>query len=205
VPGGNSMSRPALAPALVSELKIPAQAAFVIVAKRAASALGSTAGFSLEGIDDLNIAVAQACEKAIAAGDRLWGPGNGVLKLSFRMVDAGMEVEIRNLPARLSTTDQLAARREAELARRESLRRTAQRLSQEVGVEGQERGRAHREAQRILSQARAKVVRAGQPEASEVDLEDVAVNMIRLFVDELRYNVDSRGSMRMRMVKYLVD
>ena len=56
---------------LVSELKIPAQAAFVMVAKRAASALGSTAGFSLEGIDDLNIAVAQACEKAIAAGDRM--------------------------------------------------------------------------------------------------------------------------------------
>jgi anti-sigma regulatory factor (Ser/Thr protein kinase) len=199
------MSRSPLAP-LVSELKIPAQPAFVIVAKRAASALGSTAGFSLEGIDDLNIAVAQACEKAIAAGDRLWGPGNGVLKLSFRIVDGGMEVDVRNLPARLSSTDQQAVRHQAELERRAaSLRRTAQRLSQEVGIERQERGRAHREAQRILSQARAKVVRAGQPEASEVDLEDVAVNMIRLFVDELRYNVDSRGSMRMRMVKYLVD
>ena len=195
------MSRSAPAPALVSELKIPAQAAFVIVAKRAASALGSTAGFSLEGIDDLNIAVAQACEKAIAAGDRLWGPGNGVLKLSFRIVDAGMEVEVRNLPARLSSTDQLAARREAELERRAaSIRRTAERLSREVGVESNERGRAQREAQRILSQARA-----GRSEMTEADLEDVAVNMIRLFVDELRYNVDSRGSMRMRMVKYLVD
>src|ERR1700730_11316879 len=188
------MSRSAPAPALVSELKIPAQAAFVIVAKRAASALGSTAGFSLEGIDDLNIAVAQACEKAIAAGDRLWGPGNGVLKLSFRIVDGGMEVDVRNLPARLSSTDQQAARHQAELERRAaSLRRTAQRLSQEVAVERHERGRAYREAQRILGQARAEVVRAGQPEASEVDLEDVAVNMIRLFVDELRYNVDSRG------------
>jgi anti-sigma regulatory factor (Ser/Thr protein kinase) len=198
------MSRSLRAPALVSELKIPAQAAFVMVAKRAAGALGSTAGFSLEGIDDLNIAVAQACEKAIAAGDRLWGPGNGVLKLSFRMVDGGMEVEVRNLPARLSSADQMATRREAELERRtESLRRTALRLSQEVGVERQERGRAQREAQRILSQAQAKV--GGQAEPSEVDLEEVAVNMIRLFVDELRYNVDSRGSMRMRMVKYLVD
>jgi anti-sigma regulatory factor (Ser/Thr protein kinase) len=195
------MSRSALAPALVSELKIPAQAAFVMVAKRAASALGSTAGFSLEGIDDLNIAVAQACEKAIAAGDRLWGPGNGVLKLSFRIVDAGMEVEVRNLPARLSSTDQLATRREAELERRAaSIRRTAERLSREVGVESKERGRAQREAQRILSQART-----GRSEMTEADLEDVAVNMIRLFVDELRYNVDSRGSMRMRMVKYLVD
>src|SRR6202171_5239774 len=147
------MSRSALAPTLISELKIPAQAAFVIVAKRAASALGSTAGFSLEGIDDLNIAVAQACEKAIDAGDRLWGAGNGVLKLSFRIVDGGMEVEVRNLPARLSAADELANRREAELERRaESFRRTAQRLSQEVEVERRERQRAQRQAQRISSQ-----------------------------------------------------
>jgi hypothetical protein len=117
-----------------------------------------------------------------------------------------MEVEVRNLPARLTSADELAARRELELERRaESLRRTAERLSREVQVERPERGRAQREAQRLLSQARARVARAGQPEAPEVDLDDVAVNMIRLFVDELRYNVDSRGSMRMRMVKYLVD
>src|SRR3984893_18505950 len=127
------MSRSAPAPALVSELKIPAQAAFVMVAKRAASALGSTAGVSLEGIDDLNIAVAQACEKAIAAGDKMWGPGNGVLKLVFRMVDGGMQVDVRNLPARLASPDAAAARREVELERRaESLRRTAERLTQEV-------------------------------------------------------------------------
>jgi anti-sigma regulatory factor (Ser/Thr protein kinase) len=198
------MNRPERGPELISELKIPAQAAFVIVAKRAASALGSTAGFSLEGIDDLNIAVAQACEKAIAAGDRKWGPGNGVLKLVFRMVDGGMEVDVRNLPARLATADVAAARREIELERRaESLRRTAQRLSQEVEVERKERVRAQREAHQLTR--RAKALKAGEPGVTEVDLEDVAVNMIRLFVDELRYNVDSRGSMRMRMVKYLVD
>ena len=198
------MNRPDRGPELVSELKIPAQAAFVMVAKRAASALGSTAGFSLEGIDDLNIAVAQACEKAIAAGDRMWGPGNGVLKLSFRMVDGGMEVEVRNLPARLTTAEVVAARREIELERRaESLRRTAQRLSQEVEVERKERVRAQREAHQLTR--RVKAAPGVEPGASEVDLEDVAVNMIRLFVDELRYNVDSHGSMRMRMVKYLVD
>lgn len=190
--------------ALISELKIPAQAPFVMVAKRAASALGSTAGFSLEGIDDLNIAVAQACEKAIAAGDRMWGPGNGVLKLSFRMVDGGMEVEVRNLPARLASADELAVRREVELERRsESLRRTALRLSQEVEIERKERVRAQREAVRLTHEAHPATT-AGQPDA-DVDLDDVAVNMIRLFVDELRYNVDSHGSMRMRMVKYLVD
>ena len=190
--------------ALVSELKIPAMAEFVMVAKRAASALGSTAGFSLEGIDDLNIAVAQACEKAIAAGDRMWGQGNGVLKLSFRIVDGGMEVEVRNLPARVASVEEDAARHEAELVRRaESLRRTAYRLSQEVEVERRERIKAQREARAIRDAHAAATASAGAE--SEVDLEDVAVNMIRLFVDELRYNVDSHGSMRMRMVKYLVD
>ena len=190
--------------ALVSELKIPALADFVMVAKRAAGALGSTAGFSLEDIDDLNIAVAQACEKAIVAGDRMWGPGNGVLKLSFRIVDGGMEVEVRNLPARVASVEEHAARHEAELVRRaESLRRTAYRLSQEVEVERRQRLAAEREARAIReAQAAAASSPAGE---SEVDLEDVAVNMIRLFVDELRYNVDSHGSMRMRMVKYLVD
>jgi hypothetical protein len=190
--------------ALVSELKIPAQAAFVMVAKRAASALGSTAGFSLEGIDDLNIAVAQACEKAIAAGDRMWGPGNGVLKLSFRIVDGGMEVEVRSLPARMGSAEEDAVRHQAELARKaESLRRTAFRLSQEVEIERRQRLAAQREARAMrTAQQPAGVAAAGE---SDVDLEDVAVNMIRMFVDELRYNVDSHGSMRMRMVKYLVD
>jgi anti-sigma regulatory factor (Ser/Thr protein kinase) len=198
------MTRPVRTPELVSELKIPAQAAFVVVAKRAASALGSAAGFSLEGIDDLNIAVAQACEKAIAAGDRMWGPGNGVLKLIFRMVDGGMEVDVRNLPARLASAEVAAARREMELERRaESLRRTAARLSQEMEVERKERMRAQREAHQLTRQERSS--QPGEPGVTEADLEDVAVNMIRLFVDELRYNVDSRGSMRMRMVKYLVD
>jgi hypothetical protein len=190
--------------ALISELKIPAQAAFVMVAKRAASALGSTAGFSLEGIDDLNIAVAQACEKAIAAGDRMWGPGNGILKLTFRMVDGGMEVEVRSLPARLASAGELAVRRQVELERRsESLRRTAMRLSQEVEVERKERIRAQKEAARLTHEAR--IAPAAKQVEAEVDLDDVAVNMIRMFVDELRYNVDSHGSMRMRMVKYLVD
>ncbi|MFY9614606.1 MAG: hypothetical protein WAT58_04330, partial [Candidatus Dormiibacterota bacterium] len=69
----------------------------MIVAKRAASALGSTAGFTLEGIDDLNIAVAQSCEKAIAAADRMWGRGNGVLRLTFHIVDEGIEVEVRSM------------------------------------------------------------------------------------------------------------
>jgi hypothetical protein len=159
----------------VTELKIPAQAAFVIVAKRAAGALGSAAGFSLEGIDDLNIAVAQACEKAIAAGDVLWGPGRGILKLTFNLVQGGIEVEVRSLKAPAGGIEEAAAAPASELAAR-------------AGAYRQVRARAQlRASRRIAAAAQA----APAAEVSDMDLEDVAVNMIRLFVDELRYTVDS--------------
>lgn len=192
----------------VTELKIPATAQFVVVAKRAAGALGTCAGFGLDAIDDLNIAVAQACEKGIAAGDRIWGPGNGVLKLTFRLVDGGMEVEVKTVPNRGGVSDEEARRRELDLEHQAAaMRRTAAVLSREVEIERQQRLRAEHEAGLLR---RRRAVPAGlQGDLAEAmterQLEDVAVNMIRLFVDELRYNVDAHGSMRMRLVKYRAD
>jgi hypothetical protein len=44
------------------------------------------------------------------------------------------------------------------------------------------------------------------PREAVLDYETIGLNMIRLFVDELRYQVDSQtGTMRMRMVKYLIE
>lgn len=213
------MSRATRPRGAITELKIPAQAPYVIVAKRAAGALASAAGFGLHDVDDLNIAVAQACEKAIAAGSRLWGPGRGVLKITFAFVDGGMEVEVRSLPDRGGVADDDIVRREGVREREaEKMRRAAVALSQEVTVERAQRQRAELEATRLRSRralpARGAGVnpgRANEGQANEGQamtgrqLEDVAVNMIRLFVDELRYNVDARGSTRMRMVKYVVD
>ena len=202
------MTRPSRSRGAATELRIPATSQFIIVAKRAASALGSTAGFSLEGIDDLNIAVAQACEKAIAAADRLWGPGNGVLKLTFHLVDEGIEVEVRCIRSPDASTVAVGARGRFEAERRaESYRQAVARLSEEVDSERQSRITARREAARLSTVNRR--LAGGALTSGEIppglDLEDLAVNMIRLFVDELRYNVDSRGAMRMRMVKYHVD
>lgn len=195
------MSRATRTREAVTELKIPAQAAFVVVAKRAASALGTCAGFGLEAIDDLNIAVAQACEKGIAAGDRMWGEGNGLLKLTFRLVPGGMELEVKSMPNRTTPADD-------EARQVETMRRTAARLAREVEVEREQRIRAQQEAERLRYE-RQPTPAPAQDELVEAmtgrQLEDVAVNMIRLFVDELRYNVDARGSVRMRMVKYLAD
>jgi len=140
--------------AYVTELKLPAVTDYIVVAKRAASSLGLVVGFSLQEIDDLNIAITQACENAIAAAAQQWGSGNGQLKLVFKSQPRRIEVEVRSVPPR--------------------------------AVEQQ-------------------AVRRTRPQA-ELDYETIGLNMIRLFVDELRYQVDNQtGSMRMRMVKYLIE
>jgi anti-sigma regulatory factor (Ser/Thr protein kinase) len=132
--------------AYVTELKLPAVGDYIVVAKRAAASLGLVVGFSLQEIDDLNIAISQACENACAAAAEQWGSGNGQLKLIFKSQPRRLEVEVRSVPPR-------AVEQHARRAR-----------------------------------------------------ETIGLNMIRLFVDELRYQVDSQtGSMRMRMVKYLIE
>lgn len=140
--------------ALITELKLPAVDDYIVVAKRAAGSLGLVVGFSLQEIDDLNIAVSQACENACAAAAAKWGRGNGQLKLIFKTQPRRLEVEVRSVPPRP-----------------------------------------------VEHQAVRRVQREG-----DLDYETIGLNMIRLFVDELRYQVDNHtGSMRMRMVKYLIE
>jgi len=138
----------------VTKLELPAVADYIVVAKRTASSLGLVVGFSLQEIDDLNIAITQACENAVVAADEQWGRGNGQLRLIFKSQPRRLEVEVRSIPLR--------------------------------SVETQVVRRSHRVA--------------------DLDYATIGLNMIRLFVDELRYQVDDQtGSMRMRMVKYLIE
>lgn len=77
----------------VTELKIPAQTAFIGLAKRVATSLGGLLGFSLEEIDELSIAVTQACGSVIEAAAEAWGPG-ATLKLSFSPTERGLLVDV---------------------------------------------------------------------------------------------------------------
>lgn len=83
-----------------SELRIPADPDYIVVAKRAAAGFGAVAGFGVEAVDDLVIAVAQACANAIAATVSAVGPGRGEVRLSFRLEDQRLEVQIRSLCGR---------------------------------------------------------------------------------------------------------
>jgi anti-sigma regulatory factor (Ser/Thr protein kinase) len=104
-----------------SELRLPADRAYVVVAKRAAGALGSVSGFDLEAIDDLTIAVAQAFENAIGCLERA-GVLTGQVRLVFKPDAKGLQVTVRStvsrdaeIAARAEHARQLVLRREQEI------------------------------------------------------------------------------------------
>jgi serine/threonine-protein kinase RsbW len=139
---------------VLTELKIPAHADYIPVAKRVASSLGSKLGFSLEELDELCIALTQACDSAIEASEDAWGQG-GTLKLTYGATEKGIEVEVE----------------------------------------------AHAPESRALTARRRAHVR----QLEELEVRRVAQEMIRLFVDDFRSQVDaSHGQVRFRMVKYLI-
>jgi hypothetical protein len=76
----------------LAELKIPAAPAYIPVAKRVASTLGSQLGLSLMDLDELAIALTQACDSAIAASAEL-GP-NAQLKLTYFATNRALVVDI---------------------------------------------------------------------------------------------------------------
>jgi hypothetical protein len=135
----------------LAELKIPAAAAFIPVAKRVAVTLGGQLGLSLVDLDELSIALTQACDSAIAAASNLDGPAD--LKLNYFATNRALVVDVD-----------------------------------------------------LVSQdASHAMALSGRP-AVEVDaeLQRLAYEMIRCFVDDFRPEIEPRtGHVHFRMVKYL--
>ncbi len=140
----------------LAELKIPASPAFIPVAKRVAATLGSQLGLSLMDLDELTIALAQACDSAIAASSEMGGKGE--LKLTYFATDRALVVDVDLIPG------------------------------------------AERRAQ---SERRAQPPTRAQAEDT-AELQRLAYEMIRMFVDDFRPQVEpATGALRFRMVKYL--
>jgi hypothetical protein len=139
----------------LAELKIPASSAFIPVAKRVATTLGSQLGLSLMDLDELTIALTQACDSAIAAAGEIDASGgNDQLKLTYFATNRALVVDVDLLPA--------------------------------------EHAHAH-----------AHPRTPADAEAS-AELQRLAYEMIRCFVDDFRPEVEPRtGQVRFRMVKYL--
>ena len=81
----------------LAELKIPASPAFIPVAKRVASTLGSQLGLSLVDLDELTIALTQAFDSAIAASGEV--DGNAQLKLTYFATNRALVVDVDLIPA----------------------------------------------------------------------------------------------------------
>jgi anti-sigma regulatory factor (Ser/Thr protein kinase) len=79
-----------------SELRLPADPAYIVVAKRAASAFAAVAGFDIEAVHDLTIAVAQACDNAIACALRAGAGVGGQIRLTFTVEGARLEVQVQS-------------------------------------------------------------------------------------------------------------
>src|SRR5579864_9686530 len=80
----------------LAELKIPAAPAFIPVAKRVAHTLGGQLGLSLMALDELCIALTQACDSAIEAADDLGTPAD--LKLTYFATNRALVVDVDLMP-----------------------------------------------------------------------------------------------------------
>lgn len=93
-----------------SELRLPADPAYIVVAKRAASAFAAVAGFDVEAVHDLAIAVAQACENSIACTAAVGGAGVGQIRLTFTIEAERLEVGVQSSCSRQVVARAAAAR-----------------------------------------------------------------------------------------------
>jgi len=133
----------------LAELKIPASPDFIPVAKRVATTLGGQLGLSLVDLDELTIALTQACDSAIKAAQDWGGPAG--LKLTYFATNRALVVDVDLLPGEMHA----------------------------VGA------------------------RAREPE-EDAELQRLAYEMIRCFVDDFRPQVEPRtGHVHYRMVKYI--
>jgi hypothetical protein len=80
----------------LAELKIPASSEFIPVAKRVATTLGGQLGLSLVDLDELTIALTQACDSAIEAADDL--DGHAELKLTYFATNRALVVDVDLVP-----------------------------------------------------------------------------------------------------------
>jgi len=80
----------------LAELKIPAAPEFISVAKRVAVTLGGQLGLSLMDLDELSIALTQACDSAIGAAEDLGTPAD--LKLTYFATNRALVVDVDLMP-----------------------------------------------------------------------------------------------------------
>ena len=99
--------------ARTTELRLPAHRDYLVVAKRSAAAMGTVAGFDMDAVDDLTIAVSEAFENAIACLERS-GVDGGEVRLTFKEHPRGIDVNVRSTWSREAEMEARERARAAE-------------------------------------------------------------------------------------------
>ncbi|WP_127588568.1 anti-sigma B factor RsbW [Paenibacillus koleovorans] len=75
-------------------LTIPARAEYLDIVRLTLYGIATKAGFSFEEIEDMKVAVAEACNNAILHAYK--GVGEGSVELSFEMEEHGMTIRVKD-------------------------------------------------------------------------------------------------------------
>lgn len=73
-------------------LKLPSKAEYVSIARLAASVLSNSIGFDIEEIDDIKVAVGEACNNAVLHGKC----EDEVYEINFQVSNKKIQIEVRD-------------------------------------------------------------------------------------------------------------
>ena len=81
-------------------LIIPAEAEYIRIVRLALLGIATEAGYSFEDIEDMKLAVSEACNQAVlsATGNGM----NGTLKVDYKVMDKSMRIRIKDRGVRSS-------------------------------------------------------------------------------------------------------
>ncbi|MBI9012950.1 MAG: ATP-binding protein [Clostridiales bacterium] len=73
-------------------MKLPSKAEYVSIARLAASVISNTVGFDIEDIDDIKVAVGEACNNAVLHGKN----EEEVYEIAFKLSDEKIHIEVKD-------------------------------------------------------------------------------------------------------------
>lgn len=76
----------------VITIKLPSKAEYVSIARLAASVISNTVGFDIEDIDDIKVAVGEACNNAVLHGNN----EEEVYEIAFKLSDEKIHIEVKD-------------------------------------------------------------------------------------------------------------
>ena len=85
----------------IMKLSVPGKPEYVGTVRMAISCLANNAGFDVEAIEDIKVAVSEACNNAICHGKN----NNGIYEVSCELEEGRLVVSVIDQPADMILTD----------------------------------------------------------------------------------------------------